>query len=156
MNERLLKQTLATALTLSMVGGGFALGRATRVTKPLATAADQPPAVAPEPPAAAAAARQAPPSFASLAAEASPAVVHIKVTSVVKAADNGAAFGFPPDPFGDEDGPFRGSPVPPRGGGFTQRGSGSGFVIRKDGVVLTNNHVVENAKEINVTFERRA
>src|SRR5262249_4562678 len=42
-------------------------------------------------------------------------------------------------------------PVPPRGGGFTQHGSGSGFVIRKDGVVLTNNHVVENDKEITVT-----
>jgi serine protease Do len=152
MNERLLKQTLATALTLSLVGGGFALGRATRVTNPRAAPAEQPPAAAPEPPAATASAGRTPPSFASLAAGASPAVVHIKVTSVVKAADNGAAFGIPPDLFGDEDRPFRGFPVPPRGGGFTQRGSGSGFVIRKDGVVLTNNHVVENAKEITVTL----
>src|SRR5262249_31397386 len=72
-------------------------------------------------------------------------------------SDGRAPFGFPPDLFGDEDGPFPGSrfPAPPRGGGFTQHGSGSGFVIRKDGVVLTNNHVVENAKEITVTLSDR-
>jgi serine protease Do len=142
------KQTLATALTLSLVAGGFALGRATRAVPLLAA----PTITAPEPPTAAAeTAAQTPRSFAPLAAEASPAVVHVKVVSVVKAAGQGA-------PFEDEDGsahgfPFRGFrfPTPPRGGG-TQRGSGSGFVIRRDGVVLTNNHVVEKAKQITVTL----
>jgi serine protease Do len=154
MNAGLLKQTLATGLTLSLVGGGFALGRATLATKPVVAAADQARAAAPEPPAATRAGGQAPPSFAPLAAEASPAVVHIKVTSVVKTAEGGAQFGSPPDLFGDEDGPSPGFrfPAPPRGGGFTQHGSGSGFVIRKDGVVLTNNHVVESAKAITVTL----
>src|SRR5437870_4249965 len=58
-------------------------------------------------------------------------------------------------PFGEErpfggEGPFRGFrfPMPPPSGRC--QGSGSGFVIRKDGVVVTNNHVVENAKEITV------
>ena len=142
------KQTLATALTLSLVGGGFALGRATRAVPSSAAstiAAPEPPAAVPD------AAAQTPRSFAPLAAEASPAVVHIKVVSVVKATEQGL-------PFDDEDGsfhgfPFRGFrfPTPPRGGG-AQRGSGSGFVIRRDGVVLTNNHVVENAKQITVTL----
>jgi len=154
MKAGLLRQTLATTLTLFLVGGGFALGRVTRTANSLAAAEAQVRAEAPEPPTANHAGGEAPRSFAPLAAEASPAVVHIKVVSVVKAADDGTPFGFRADPFGDEDGPFRGfrSPVPPRGGGFTQRGSGSGFVIRKDGVVLTNNHVVENAKEITVTL----
>jgi len=153
MNLGLSKETLATALALSLVGGSFALGRATRATNTLAVTDEPARATAPEAPTATRAGGQAPPSFAPLAAEASPAVVHIKVVSVVKAAENGLPFGLPPDGFGDEDGPFGGFrlPSPPRGGGFTQHGSGSGFVIRKDGVVLTNNHVVENAKEITVT-----
>src|SRR5215470_18697922 len=153
MHTGLLKQTLATVLTLALIGGGFALGGATRATKSPAAVSEQA-TVAPEPPPTVArVGGQAPPSFAPLAAAASPAVVHIKVLSVVKTAEGGAQFGFPPDWFGD-DGPFRGFrfPAPPRGGGFTQHGAGSGFVIRKDGVILTNNHVVENAKEITVTL----
>jgi serine protease Do len=155
MSARLTKKTLATALPLFLAAGGFVLGRATHTTKALAGAEEQAAAVAPEPPSTVARATgQAPPSFAPLAAEASPAVVHIKVVSVVKAAEGGGQFGFPPDWFGDDDRPFGGFrfPAPPQGRGFTQRGSGSGFVIRGDGVVVTNHHVVENAKEITVTL----
>jgi serine protease Do len=150
MNVGLFRQTLVASLALCLVGGGFALGRATRATTSLAAAGG----AAPEPSTAPRAGRKAPQSFAPLAAEASPAVVHIKVVSVVKTAQDGAPFGFPLDPFGDEEGPFRGFrfPTPPRGGGFNRQGAGSGFVIRKDGVVLTNNHVVENAKQLTVTL----
>jgi len=67
----------------------------------------------------------------------------------------------PPDAFGDDDGPFGPNgpfhgfrfPRNPRGGGApTQRATGSGFIIRGDGIILTNNHVVEHAKEITVAL----
>jgi len=83
-------------------------------------------------------------SFASVVEAASPAVVHVKVVSVLHTAADAAGL-----PFGG-DGPFPGFrfPMPPPSG--RQLGTGSGFVIRKDGIVLTNNHVVEKAKEITV------
>ncbi|NLJ39659.1 MAG: hypothetical protein GX432_13005, partial [Candidatus Atribacteria bacterium] len=33
-----------------------------------------------------------------------------------------------------------------------QRGLGTGFIFRKDGYILTNNHVIEGANEIKVTL----
>jgi len=84
------------------------------------------------------------PSFAKVVEAASPAVVHVKVVSIVKTGAVADEF-----PFGEES-PFPGfrAPAPPSSG--RQQGTGSGFVIRKDGIVLTNNHVVDKAKDITV------
>lgn len=38
-------------------------------------------------------------------------------------------------------------------GTYTQQGAGSGFVLDKDGIIVTNNHVVEGASTVNVIFE---
>ena len=36
---------------------------------------------------------------------------------------------------------------------FTQEGAGSGWIISKDGIIITNNHVVEGAQSITVTLD---
>ena len=36
---------------------------------------------------------------------------------------------------------------------FTQKGAGSGWIISKDGIIITNNHVIEGAKSISVTLD---
>jgi serine protease Do len=82
--------------------------------------------------------------FTSLAKELTPAVVNIKVTKVEKTGS--------PWP-NDSQGPFGGFFDHPRfHGNRPVQGAGSGVIINAEGTILTNNHVVEGAKEVTVTL----
>ncbi|MGQ3051698.1 MAG: trypsin-like peptidase domain-containing protein [Roseateles sp.] len=79
--------------------------------------------------------------FAQAARVASPAVVSITASKAPSRAGRAheQLFGFPGFPFGQRQ--QRGSP---------QLGLGSGVIISADGVLLTNNHVVDGASDIEV------
>jgi len=36
---------------------------------------------------------------------------------------------------------------------FTQEGAGSGWIIREDGIIITNNHVIQGAESITITLD---
>jgi serine protease Do len=39
------------------------------------------------------------------------------------------------------------------GGQYSQEGAGSGWIIDKDGIIVTNNHVIEGASDVTVTLD---
>lgn len=96
--------------------------------------------------------------FTAPAQAATPAVVHIKTKTNAKQVSNSLPKKQPNNPFSDifDDDMFnqlfgnRGRGVIPE-----QRASGSGVIISDDGYIVTNNHVVDNADEINVTLSNK-
>ncbi|MEC7246608.1 MAG: trypsin-like peptidase domain-containing protein, partial [Pseudomonadota bacterium] len=87
-----------------------------------------------------------PDSFADLAERLSPAVVNISTSMVVKDDSRPALPRFPEgSPFEDFFKEFE-----DRGQARRTQSLGSGFIIDSSGIVVTNNHVIENADKISV------
>jgi serine protease Do len=104
----------------------------------------------------------APPDFSQITERSGPAVVNISVTGSTKVSNSPFAQGD------DEDGPSgdpffeffkrfqqgQGRPGIPQQDTPT-RGQGSGFIVSADGIILTNAHVVRDAKEVTVKLTDR-
>ena len=95
-----------------------------------------------------------PGSFSDIAKKARPSVVNISTTQVIKSWPYGqmpfqSPFGDN-DPFGDFFDRFFGERMPR--GDFRTTSLGSGFIIDKEGHILTNNHMVESADDVKVIF----
>ena len=152
-NRRIKVATLAlVAATCFSLGFGVSTGF--NWTRPsLAITPPAAPTVAPTP---VGLSPSTPGSFSELAARLSPTVVNVKVVKVEKVGN------FPSFPQQEmPEGPFKDffekffqeMPNMPRNPqGPRVQGAGSGVIISTDGYVLTNNHVIEGAKEVTVTL----
>ncbi len=87
-----------------------------------------------------------PSSFADLAEKLMPSVVNISSTQTIKTSANPFPFQFPPgSPFEDMFKEFN-RPTERKATAL-----GSGFIIDKKGIVVTNNHVIQGAEDILVS-----
>ncbi len=94
--------------------------------------------------------RKAPTSFADLVDKVKHSVVNISTTQIIKESPLQPFLG-PNNPFGDNFFKFFFGNIPPQE--FKTHALGSGFVISKDGYILTNNHVVANATQIMIKLD---
>ena len=126
-------------MALAVACSGASQHEPTAVARSAVAPAPVPPAAAVAPPVLSPRAA-AMPDFADLAAQVMPAVVSIQVEQQVRVP-------LGQDPFGFFH--FYGQQAPRD---FANKGIGSGFVIDREGLILTNHHVIDQADSIVVTL----
>ena len=90
-------------------------------------------------------AKSTPDSFADIAEKLMPSVVNISTTQTIKTTPNQFPFQFPPgSPFGEMFKDFENQKPTER----KASSLGSGFIIRENGTIITNNHVIADAEDI--------
>lgn len=83
-------------------------------------------------------------AFVKLFEQVAPSVVVVEVAKDADGQSDGMDFFFPGPQ--DQSSPFKMPQTP-------SKSEGSGFIIRKDGYILTNQHVVEGAKKVRIKFK---
>ena len=95
-------------------------------------------------------AKAVPESFADLAEKLMPSVVNISTTQTVRTSSNQFPFQFPPgSPFEEMFKEFQ-RPTERKASSL-----GSGFIIKENGIVITNNHVIANADDILIKVDNK-